>query len=76
MQDLKVLTGGVLTLGPIRGVTFQNGGRQDVEDNDVKILWTHFFVFVSMCVVSKYPNTPNWSSLADEAITWGSIWGL
>ena len=29
--------------------------------------------FVSTCVVGKNPNTPNWSSMADDTITWGSI---
>ena len=29
------------------------------------------FVFVSTCMVSKNLNTPNWSSMADDAITWG-----
>ena len=30
------------------------------------------FVFVSVCVVGKNPNTPNWSTIADDAITWSS----
>ena len=34
------------------------------------------FAFVSTFVVGKNPNTPNWSSMADNAITWGSIEGL
>ena len=28
------------------------------------------FMFVSVWVVGKDPNTPNWSSMADDAITW------
>ena len=37
--------------------------------------WKHFvcIVFVSACVVGKNSNTPTWSSMADNAITWGSI---
>ena len=31
------------------------------------------FAFVSACVVDKNLNTPNWSSMADDAITRGSI---
>ena len=31
------------------------------------------FAFVSGCVVGKTPNTPNWGSMADNAITWGGI---
>ena len=31
------------------------------------------FAFVSGCVVGKSPNTPNWSSMADDAITQGGI---
>ena len=34
------------------------------------------FAFVSMCLVSKDPNTPNLSSMAEGAITQGSIAGL
>ena len=34
------------------------------------------FVLVSVCVVGKNPNTPNWSSMADDAIAQGSIWLL
>ena len=34
--------------------------------------WAHF-VCVSACVVGKDPNTPNWSSMADDAITRGGI---
>ena len=28
------------------------------------------FVLVSVCLVSKNPNTPNWSHMADGPITW------
>ena len=28
-------------------------------------------IFPCVCVDSKYPNTPNWSSMANNAITWG-----
>ena len=35
--------------------------------------WTHLFVFVSACVVSKNLNIPHWSSMADDAITLGGI---
>ena len=31
------------------------------------------FAFVSTCVVGKNPNTPNWSSMADDAITQSGI---
>ena len=27
------------------------------------------FAFLCVCVVSKYLSTPNWSSMADDAIT-------
>ena len=29
------------------------------------------FAFISAWVVSKDLNTPNWTSMADDAITWG-----
>ena len=31
------------------------------------------FVFASMCVVGKNPNTPTWRTMADDTITWDSI---
>ena len=31
-----------------------------------------FCFYVSACVLCKNPNTPNWSSMADDNITWGS----
>ena len=31
------------------------------------------FVFASACVVGKNPNTPNWSSMADNTITQGGM---
>ena len=31
------------------------------------------FVCVSTCPVGKTPNTPSWSSMADDAITRGGI---
>ena len=34
------------------------------------------FAIVFMCLVGKDPNTPNWLSMADNAITWGSMGGL
>ena len=35
--------------------------------------WRILFAFVSVCVDEKYPNTPNWNSMADDAITLGGI---
>ena len=35
-------------------------------------LWSNTLtVFVPMCVISRNPNTPSWSSMADNAITCG-----
>ena len=31
------------------------------------------FAFVSSCVGGTNPNTPNWSSMAEDAITWGGV---
>ena len=31
------------------------------------------FAFISMCVIGKDMNTPNWSSMTDDTITWE--WG-
>ena len=49
--------------------------RCTVQEDGGRIL----FVFVSACVDGKTLNTPNWSSMADDAITQGTvyeIWGL
>ena len=35
--------------------------------------WSVLFAFVPKCVVGKNPITPNWSSLADDAITQNGI---
>ena len=38
-------------------------------------LWMHFHCLFSLCEVGKNLNTLNWSSMADNTITWGSIGG-
>ena len=53
--------------------------RSEHEDkhvkHDARRSWTHFFFWVcfSICVFGKNPNTANWSSMDDDAITWGGI---
>ena len=51
----------------------------EYEDNTMKHhmvredLGRILFALVSTCVVGKNPNTPNWSSMADDAITQSGI---
>ena len=51
-------------------VSEKQHGAQDYVPKDHEC---NLFVFISACVIAKDPNTPNWSSMADDAITQGGF---
>ena len=51
----------------------EHEGKHKEMPHGAQRLWTHLFAFVFTCVVGNNRNTPNWSSIADSAITRGGI---
>ena len=58
------------------GVYVLQSKRADKREtpHGAQISWTHFLCVFFTCVVGKNPNTPYWSSMADDVITRGNTW--